>query len=185
MSRLDQTVSDRIRDTFVWAVYPEQFDPTKPFELVADKVPTPVAVPWPSASAPSSGARGSARHRLRRADPRGDHITNSEPSGATPARSPSASCGATSPATPTCTRLVRREVLDNAIEQSLSAVLVDNERFAIASGKDAETGRYRSLLVAPNPNTRIQITDSTCSSKLSAPRKQPMPTQSLPRVRTR
>jgi hypothetical protein len=58
-------------------------------------------------------------------------------------------------------RLVRREVLDSAIEQSLSAVLVDNERFAIASGKDAETGRYRSLLVAPNPNTRLQITDST------------------------
>jgi hypothetical protein len=40
-------------------------------------------------------------------------------------------------------------------------VLVDNERFAIASGKDSETGRYRSLLVAPNPNTRIQVTDST------------------------
>ncbi len=58
-------------------------------------------------------------------------------------------------------RLVRREVLDGAIEQSLSAVLVDNERFAIASGKDAETGRYRGLLVAPNPNTRIQVTDST------------------------
>ena len=47
------------------------------------------------------------------------------------------------------------------IRDRLSAVLVDNERFAIASGKDAETGRYRSLLVAPNPNTRIQVTDST------------------------
>jgi hypothetical protein len=39
VGRLDQTVSDRIRDTFVWAIYPEQFDPTKPFEVIADRVP--------------------------------------------------------------------------------------------------------------------------------------------------
>ena len=39
LSRLDQTVADRIRDTFVRAIYPKQFDPAKPFELVADKVP--------------------------------------------------------------------------------------------------------------------------------------------------
>ncbi len=40
-------------------------------------------------------------------------------------------------------RLVRREVLDNAIASSSSAVLVDNELFAIASGKDPQTSRYR------------------------------------------
>src|SRR5690606_32607260 len=38
VTRHDQTVNDRLRDAYVWAVYPEQFDPTKTFELVADKV---------------------------------------------------------------------------------------------------------------------------------------------------
>ena len=58
-------------------------------------------------------------------------------------------------------RLTSREVLDSALERALSAVLVDRERFAIASGKDAETGRYRGLIVPPAHGAALQITDST------------------------
>ena len=58
-------------------------------------------------------------------------------------------------------RLVNRGVLDRAIEQSLSTVLVEDERFAIASGRDAETGRYRGLIVPPSPDAGLQVTDST------------------------
>ncbi len=161
VSRLDQTVSDRIRDTFVWAVYPEQFDPTKPFELVADRVP-------------DSGGRSLAERVSAKLGREDQLVTDfgAPILGATLHHELGALWRDAGEITvgelwgyftryTYLPRLVRREVLDSAIEQSLSAVLVDNERFAIASGKDAETGRYRSLLVAPNPNTRIQVTDST------------------------
>ena len=58
-------------------------------------------------------------------------------------------------------RLVKREVLDAAIERALTAILVENERFGIAAGKDPETGRYRGLVLPPDPNATIQVTDST------------------------
>ncbi|MDR1077413.1 MAG: DUF499 domain-containing protein, partial [Propionibacteriaceae bacterium] len=39
VTRHDQVIVDRLRDTFVWCVYPSQPDPTRPFELVAERVP--------------------------------------------------------------------------------------------------------------------------------------------------
>lgn len=161
VSRLDQTVSDRIRDTFVWAVYPEQFDPTKPFELVADRVP-------------DSGGRSLAERVSAKLGREDQLVTDfgAPILGSTLHNELGALWRDAGEITVGelwgyftryiyMPRLVRREVLDAAIEQSLSAVLVDNERFAVASGKDPETGRYRGLLVAPNPNAKIQVTDST------------------------
>jgi len=69
-------------------------------------------------------------------------------------------------------RLVRREVLDAAIQQALTAVLVDDERFGIATGKDAETGRYRGLVVPPAQNTNIQVTDSTLLTEIDRAQQQ-------------
>ena len=161
VSRLDQTVSDRIRDTFVWAVYPEQFDPTKPFELVADRVP-------------NSGGRSLAERVSTKLGREDQLITNFGASilGVTLHHDLGALWRDAGEITvgelwgyftryTYLPRLVRRKVLDSAIEQSLSAVLVGDERFAISSGKDAETGRYRGLLVPPSSNTEVQVTDST------------------------
>lgn len=161
VSRLDQTVSDRIRDTFVWAVYPEQFDPTKPFELVADRVPDSGGRSLAERVSAKLGREdqlvtdfgapilgGTLHHELGSLWRDAGEITVGELWGYFTRYT-------------YLPRLVRREVLDKAIEQSLSTVLVKDERFAVASGKDAETGRYRSLLVAASPNTRIQVTDST------------------------
>src|SRR5699024_8583020 len=58
-------------------------------------------------------------------------------------------------------RLVRREVLDDAIQKALTAVLVRGECFGIATGKDTDTGRYRGLVVPPMESVSIQVTDST------------------------
>jgi hypothetical protein len=58
-------------------------------------------------------------------------------------------------------RLVRRETLDSAIERSLNSVLVDGEKFAIATAKDTDSGRYRGLIVPPAHNAALQVTDST------------------------
>lgn len=161
VTRLDQTVSDRIRDTFVWAVYPEQFDPTKPFELLADKVP-------------DSGGRSLAERVSAKLGREDQLVTDfgAPILGATLHNELGALWRDAGEITVGelwgyftryiyLPRLVGREVLDRAIEQALSTVLVENERFAIASGKDAETGRYRNLIVPPGAGVSLQITDST------------------------
>jgi hypothetical protein len=158
--RLDRTVSDRIRDTFVWAVYPEQFDATKPFELITDKVPDSSGRLAERVGAKLScddqlvtelGAPilGATLHQelgqLWR--DRGE-ISVGELWGYFTSLRLSA-------------RLVRRETLDSAIERSLNSVLVDGEKFAIATAKDTDSGRYRGLIVPPAHNAALQVTDST------------------------
>lgn len=162
VTRFNQIVADRIRDTFVWAMYPEQFDATKPFELVADKVPDSGGRSL--AERVSSKLRreeqlvtelgaailGTTLHNELRAlwDERGE-ISVGELWGYFTRYT-------------YMPRLVRRDVLDTAIEESLSAaVLVEGEQFALASGKDPETGRYHGLVIPPNPGARIQISDNT------------------------
>lgn len=161
VARLDQTVTDRIRDAFVWAAYPEQFDPQKPFELVTDKVP-------------DSGGRSLAE-RVSAKLAREDQLVTEFGAailGDTLHRQLAAlwkekgeiSVGELWGYFTRYTylpRLVRRDVLDGAIRASLNSVLVDGERFAIAVGKDAETGRYRGLVVPPDPAGSLQVTDTT------------------------
>ncbi len=161
VTRLDRTVSDRIRDTFVWAVYPEQFDATKPFELITDKVP--------DSSGRSLAERVAAK--LSRDDQLVTELgapilgaTLHQELGQLWRDKREISVGELwgyFTRYVYLPRLVRRETLDSAIERSLNSVLVDGEKFAIATAKDAEAGRYRGLIVPPAHNTAIQVTDST------------------------
>src|SRR5699024_9310676 len=159
--RLDQTVSDRIRDTFIWAVYPEQFDPAKPFELVVDRVP--------DSSGRSLAERVSAK--LAREDQLvtdfGAPIlgaTLHNELGAFWRDAGEISVGELWGYFTRYTylpRLVRREVLDDAIQKAVTTVLVRGECFGIATSKDTESGRYRGLMVPPMDSASIQATDST------------------------
>lgn len=162
VNKHNQTVTDRIRDSFIWAVYPEQFDPTKPFDLTADKVPDSGGLTLAERATKKlarddqivtdfgSAILGATLHNelgIRWKD--SGEITVGELWGYFTRYT-------------YLPRLVRREVLDTAIEHSLTSILVENERFAIAGGKDAETGRYRGLIIPGGSGTAsIQITDST------------------------
>jgi hypothetical protein len=161
VTRLDRTVSDRIRDTFVWAVYPEQFDATKPFELITDKVP--------DSSGRSLAERVAAK--LSRDDQLVTELgapilgaTLHQELGQLWRDKGEISVGELwgyFTRYVYLPRLVRRETLDSAIERSLNSVLVDGEKFAIATAKDTEAGRYRGLIVPPAHNAALQVTDST------------------------
>ncbi len=161
VTRLDRTVSDRIRDTFVWAVYPEQFDATKPFELITDKVP--------DSSGRSLAERVAAK--LSRDDQLVTELgapilgaTLHQELGQLWRDKGEISVGELwgyFTRYVYLPRLVKRETLDSAIERSLNAVLVDGEKFAIATAKDTEADRYRGLIVPPSHNTALQVTDST------------------------
>ncbi|WP_429458149.1 DUF499 domain-containing protein [Microbacterium sp. ZKA21] len=161
VTRLNQTVSDRIRETFAWALYPEQFDPTKPFEVVSEKVP-------------DSAGRSLAERvgaKLGRDDQLVTELgapilgaTLHEELGTLWSSAREMSVGELwgyFTRYVYLPRLTSREVLDSALERALNAVLVDRERFAIASGRDPETGRYRGLIVPPDHKAALQITDST------------------------
>lgn len=161
VNRLNQTITDRIRDTFTWALYPEQFDPTKPFELEADKVP--------DKSGLSLAERAAAK--LSRDD---QLVTEFGPQilGGTLHQDLAVmwnDCGEVTVGElwgyftryVYMPRLVSRSVLDTAIQSAVDAVLVGDERFAIARGKDPDSGRYLDVIVPPVAGRSIQVTDST------------------------
>jgi len=161
VGNFDRVVADRIRGTFIWMVYPVQPEPTQPFELEAEKVP-------------DSGGRSLAErvsYKMRRDDllvtEFGAAILGStlrKELGTRWRESGEISVGELWGYFTRYIymhRLVKREVLDAAIERALTAILVENERFGIAAGKDPETGRYRGLVLPPDMNATIQVTDST------------------------
>ena len=161
VGNFDRVVADRIRGTFIWMVYPVQPEPTQPFELEAEKVP-------------DSGGRSLAErvsYKMRR-----DDLLVTEFGAAILGSTLREELGTRWRETGEISvgelwgyftryiymhRLVKREVLDAAIERALTAILVENERFGIAAGKDPETGRYRGLVLPPDMNATIQVTDST------------------------
>lgn len=161
VGNFDRVVADRIRGTFIWTVYPVQPEPTQPFELMAEKVP-------------DSGGRSLAErvsHKMRR-----DDLLVTEFGAAILGSTLREELGTRWRETGEISvgelwgyftryiymhRLVKREVLDAAIERALTTILVENERFGIAAGKGPETGRYRGLVLPPDPNATIQVTDST------------------------
>jgi predicted AAA+ superfamily ATPase len=157
--RTGQTVSDRLRDTFVWAMYPTQPDPTAPFSLVADKV---------ADSGRSMAEKVSDRLKrdaqlITTYGPQvlgmdlQDGLKNAWHDG----RITVGEVWAFFTRYPFLPRLARRSVLDDAVRQAIGTVLVGEERFAVASEWDDAAQRYVGLIMPPNGNASIQVTDST------------------------
>ncbi|WP_394255435.1 DUF499 domain-containing protein [Pseudoclavibacter helvolus] len=161
VARFDQTVTDRLRDTYVWATYPEQFEVTKPFTLSVDKVPD------------KSGASLAQKVSVKLG--REDLLITDLGAailGETLQRELGVlwrEKGEISVAEvwgyftryPYMLRLTNRDVLDRAIEAAVDSIMMNNERFAIARGKDETTGRYLDLVLPPQHGVTIQVTDST------------------------
>ncbi|MDR1189252.1 MAG: DUF499 domain-containing protein, partial [Bifidobacteriaceae bacterium] len=159
--RAGQVISDRLRDTFVWCVYPSQPDPKLPFELAAERVP--------DSAGKSLAQRVSDRlvTRLRQLIPNLDPTYLGRE--LNEALKPAWHDGHISVGEvwsyftryPYLSRLTRRDVLDQAVRDAADAILVGDERFAIASGYDAHGGRYRDLVVPPQPSATVHVTDQT------------------------
>lgn len=159
--QFNQTVTDRISQTFVWGMYPEQHDPATPFEIVADRIP-------------DSGGRTLAE-RVGAKLGREDQLV-------TELGAPILGMTLHTQLAPLWNekremtvgelwgyftryvympRLARREVLDSAIRRAISEVLISSESFAIAAGKEETTGRYQNLILPPLHDATIQVTDKT------------------------
>lgn len=169
----NQSVNDRIRSTYIWAAYPEQADPSTVFDIGIQRIP-------------DSGESSLTLRTAARLKREGLLVTQFGPGilGTNlrgPLRSVWNSEGQISVGQlwgyhtryPYLERLVRRSVLDRAIEAAVDEVALGaDEDFAIASAVDPETGRYRDLIVPPSPGVSIQITDQTLLVEMNKARAQ-------------
>ncbi|WP_311347755.1 DUF499 domain-containing protein [Corynebacterium durum] len=162
VKKLDQTANDRLRSTYVWCIYPEQLDSTQPFELSTDKVP-------------DSGGKSLAERvgtKLVREDllitelaPTTLGMALKEDLGSRWQNSTDMSVGELWEYFTRyvyMSRLANRQVLDEAVLSALDAMLLDDEKFALAVGKDDSSGRYRGLVIPPSSSvTSFSVTNST------------------------
>lgn len=161
VERHDQTVQDRVQSTFIWALHPQQFDPTKPFDIAAEKIG-------------SSGTQSIAERVETRLIREELLVTQLAPQilGATLHQELRNRWEATGEISigelwsyftqfPYMQRLVRRDVLDQAVIGAIDAIASEHERFAIAVDKDVNTGRYIGLIVPPVHSKSLQVTDKT------------------------
>jgi predicted AAA+ superfamily ATPase len=163
VTELNGKVDSLIDSTYVWCCYPEQADATKPFTLEFSKVSESTGDSLAKRVATkllrdeqlirdyaASSLGWTLQKELVRVWQRGDISVGELWSYFTQYLY--------------MDRLLDRSVLDAAIEGALSAITFGtqpDERFAIASGKDVDSGRYVGLIIPPDASAHIQVTDNT------------------------
>ena len=157
--RNSETVSDRLRDTYRWLLYPTQEDPTKPFTITADKVTD-------SGRSMAEKASDRLKRDAQLVTAYGPQVLGLELHGnlKNAWRDGHISVGevwAYFTRYPYLPRLARRAVLDQAVQQATMTITVGDERFALASGYDAAAKRYVGLIVPPQGGRAVQVTDNT------------------------
>jgi hypothetical protein len=163
VNELSNKVDSLVDASYVWSCYPEQSDPRKPFTLELTKVSESAGESLSKRVAVkllrdeqlirdyAASSLGWVLHKdLAHVWQRGDiavgelwgyftHYLYMD-------------------------RLLNRSVLDAAVEGALTAITFGtqtDERFALASDKDADTGRYIGLIIPPNASMHLQVTDKT------------------------
>ncbi|MCL2317348.1 MAG: DUF499 domain-containing protein, partial [Actinomycetia bacterium] len=159
VKRFGVTVADRLRDTYTWAIYPVQPDAKAPFTLMADRVADngkPMAARVSDKLVRDNelittlGPQyiGLELHQSLRDVWKDGHISVGD-------------LWDLFTKFPYLPRLTRRDVLDQAVRDAVTAVMAGNERYALASEWDEAGKRYRGLILPPQTGKSIQVTDTT------------------------
>ena len=159
---LDRTLGDRIRNAYQWCVYPMQDDPASAYALGSSRVP--------DSGTGSMAERTGAfliRNDMLVENYSGDNIGYE----IVPNVSSAFHDGVLSAGElwgfitrfPYMPRMADHEVFDHAIEDVPNHPMEESNRFALASGRDPETGVFRNLIIpgVTEPSMTIQVTDST------------------------
>ena len=161
IASLESVVSERIAQAYIWAVYPEQMDPSKPFDLTPDRI--------------GDGRADGIADRVSKKLARDEQLITELGApilGSTINKDLALMWNEAGEITvgalwdlhvrhPFLPRLVNREVLDEAIKKSVKTAFLEEERFALAVNKDKSSGKYLGLIVPPDQDASLQITDST------------------------
>lgn len=159
VSRTNQSVADKIAEAYSWAVFANQPDPTKPFELEFTKVDT---------------ARLSLAERTsQKLERSGVLVTAFSPAGLGAELSTHLQPIWSEGILPLddlwsyftkhtyLPKLVSRSVLDEAIKSLPGSVLLGSEAFAIAESVDMQTYRLTNLVLPDDLQAKVQIRDTT------------------------
>jgi len=163
MAEVDRLVQQRLEAAYVWAAYPAQENPALPFTIEFTRL----------SESEGGSLAGRAEAKLRREE---QLIFDFAPSsiGYTLGRELAGvwAGGELSVGElwsyfiqyPYMPRLLGRSVLDRSVEAALTAIGFEtlvNDRFALASGKDLESGQYLNLILPPDASAVLQVTDNT------------------------
>lgn len=162
MNGFSKTLDERIRTSYSWAVYPEQFDPKSAYRLAIKKISDTGG----DSMAQRVGSQlVSGDLLVPTYDPAGfgyeilGNLKSAFQDGALPVKTVW-DCITRFPYMP---RFVDRSVLDHAIESSMSMPLESGERFALAAGRDENSGKFRNLIIpgTTDASRSLLVTDST------------------------
>jgi hypothetical protein len=170
VSRTDKAVSDKIAETYSWAVFANQPDSKKPFELEFTKVENS-----------SSSLAERTSQKLERS---GVLVTAFSPAGLGAELSTHLELvwregdltleevWAYFTKHTYLPKLVSRSVLDDAIKSLPGAILLGTESFAIADSIDPVTSKYVNLILPDDTQAKVQVMDSTILVSIDKARQQ-------------
>lgn len=158
---LENVVTERVAQTYIWAMYPEQIDSSKPFELSIDRIGDNKA----------EGIADRVSKKLARDEQLITELgapilgsTINKELATLWSESGEITVGALWDLFvrhPYLPRLASRDVLDESVKKALQSAFLEEERFAIALGKDQSTGKYSGLIIPPAHGQSLQVTDGT------------------------
>lgn len=162
MARFSKTLDERIRAAYNWAIYPEQLNPKIAYRLAIKKISDTGG----DSMAQRAGNQLTAEDLLidvYDSSGLGYEILKNVKSAFQDGVLPVKTVWAYITQFPYMPRFVNRDVLYQAIECSLNRPALPDERFALASGRDEESGKFRNLIIPGiTKNDRVlEITDST------------------------
>jgi predicted AAA+ superfamily ATPase len=161
-TRRDQAqegVTSRIAQTYIWAIVPEQPDPSKPIEWTVEKTEgqeTSLAARASEKLVRAGLFTDIASPRMIRMD-LDSKLSKAWESGHLNV----GQLWAFYCSYPYLTRMKNRKVLADAIAESLSGMMFEQEGFALSEGFDGATGVYVGLVLPGGRSTFGSITDQT------------------------
>jgi predicted AAA+ superfamily ATPase len=161
-TRRDQAnegVTSRIAQTYIWAIVPEQPDPSKPIEWTVEKAEgqeTSLAARASEKLVRAGLFTDIASPRMIRMD-LDSKLSKAWESGHLNV----GQLWAFYCSYPYLTRMKNRKVLADAIAESLSGMMFEQEGFALSEGFDSATGVYVGLVLPGGRSTFGSITDQT------------------------
>jgi hypothetical protein len=161
-TRRDQAnegVTSRIAQTYIWAIVPEQPDPSKPIEWTVEKAEgqeTSLAARASEKLVRAGLFTDIASPRMIRMD-LDSKLSKAWESGHLNV----GQLWAFYCAYPYLTRMKNRKVLADAISESLSGMMFEEEGFALAEGFESSTGIYAGLVLPGGRSLFGAITDQT------------------------
>lgn len=163
IATLGKTLDERIRNAYYWCVYPEQLDPKEAYHLTDTRIPDSGG----DSMAERTGSKLDAEDVLSKVyapNSLGADIHRYLRSAFVDGMLPAKTVWECITKFPYMPRLLDRDVFNHAIEDTPNAAFLEEDRFAIASGRYTQAKHFQGLIIPGVTDTSqvtVHVTDST------------------------